>query len=113
MLNLPHQQVTTAIAFAWVETIDIKALVVKAVEDNFVLGKERKQSGVQVNFTEKVEVADILNRYGLALDLPIIAFLLKADCVLPPLQSSAPEDVAGLRHLSLTPNKVRSKCKHG
>jgi hypothetical protein len=98
MLNLPHQQVTADIAFPRVETADIEAVVVEAMDDDFILGKERKQLRVQVNLAEKVKVADIFNRDGLALHLPVVVLLLKVKGVLLAPQSPAPKDVVGLRH---------------
>jgi len=98
MLNLPYQQVTTDIAFSRVETTDMKAVVVEAMEDDFALGEERKQLRVQVNFAEQAKVADIFNWDGLALHLPVVVFLLKVKGVLSPLQPSAAEDVISLRH---------------
>jgi hypothetical protein len=89
---------TTDIALSRVETADIEAVVVEAVDNDFVLGKERKQLRVQVNFAEKVKVADIFNRDGLALDLPIVVFLFKVKGVLLAPQSPAPKDVVSLRH---------------
>jgi len=98
MLYLPDEQMPADICFSRVKAADIKAVVVEAMDDDFVLGKEGKQAGVQVNFAKQVKVTDILNWDGLALDLPIVSFLLKVDCVLPSLQPSASEDVVSLRH---------------